>query len=54
MTQSEIVMTTTHEAGRPMPRIFLHHDPPDASPPVVEGVSEGPGRFPVAVSVVSS
>ena len=53
MTQSEIVMTTTREAGRPLPRMF-HHDPPDASPPVVEGVSEGPGMVPVAVSVVSS
>ncbi len=54
MTQSEIVMTTRHEAGRPLPRIFLHHDPPDASPPVVEGVSEGPGRILGAVSVVRS
>ena len=53
MTQSEIVMTTTREAGRPLPRIF-HHDPPDASPPGGEGVSEGPGRILGAVSAVSS
>ena len=53
MTQNEIVMTTTREAGRPLPRMF-HRDPPDASPPVVEGVSEGPGRILGAVSVVRS
>src|SRR5271166_2144803 len=33
---------------------MFHHGPPDASQPVVGGVSEGPGRILGAVSVVRS